>query len=182
MRGMWGNFRLAVLMMTLVLLGVAEGHADTPVASRNGSLVLAGKEDPGPSSRDRLSVLLSKEVEVYIFKHKTRVWPQAVFRPGGYSRPVTPPPHLETLIQKYSRQYGVDPALVRAVIRHESGFNPWRCPPRAPRGSCSSCPAPRTSWGEKPLRPGAEHHGRRGLSALLPGPLRAQRPPGGGSL
>ncbi|MEJ5329577.1 MAG: lytic transglycosylase domain-containing protein [Desulfobaccales bacterium] len=131
---MWRSGSFAVIVGMLVLLQAAGGAADTPVASREGSLVLAGKEDSGLTSRDRLSVLLSKEVEVYIFKHKTRVWPQAVFRPGGYSRPVTPPPHLETLIQKYSRQYGVDPALVRAVIRHESGFNPQAVSPKGAQG------------------------------------------------
>ncbi len=125
---------MAVLVGMFVLFQAAGVAGDTPVTSREGSLVLTGKEDAGLTSQDRLSVLLSQEVEVYIFKHQTRMWPPTVFRPGGYSRTSLPPAHLETLIQKYSRQYGVDPALVRAVIRHESGFNPQAVSPKGAQG------------------------------------------------
>jgi hypothetical protein len=38
------------------------------------------------------------------------------------------------LIHKYSGLYGVDPSLVRAVIRHESGFNPGAVSPKGAQG------------------------------------------------
>lgn len=131
---MRGKFWLAVLVGALVLGQPWGAQADSPVLQRGGTLVLADKNDAGASSRERLSMLLSKEVEVYIFRHQTRVWPQPLFRPGSGSRPVSAPPHLEALIQKYSRQFGVDPALVRAVIRHESGFNPLAVSPKGAQG------------------------------------------------
>ncbi len=56
----------------------------------------------------------------------------------AYLGNTTPPPKLQPLsqttrlnqeqfqplIEKYAQQYGIDPALVTAVIRQESGFNP----------------------------------------------------------
>ena len=38
------------------------------------------------------------------------------------------------MIHKYSRIYGVDPTLVRAVMRHESGFNPAAVSPKGAQG------------------------------------------------
>lgn len=41
---------------------------------------------------------------------------------------------FEQLIQKYSRAYGVDPVLVKAVIQVESGFNPLTVSNKGARG------------------------------------------------
>ena len=98
--------------------------------SRDGSLVI---ENPGakqakknPDSEDTLYELLGQEVQVYIFNKKTRVWPQVYAHSVRlpYRANLSPKdPRLEALICKYSQIYGVDPTLVRAVMRHESGFN-----------------------------------------------------------
>jgi hypothetical protein len=42
--------------------------------------------------------------------------------------------NLEEVVQKYSRQYGVDEDLVWAVIRQESGFNPGAVSPKGAMG------------------------------------------------
>ena len=107
--------------------------------SEGGSLVLEGAKDsrkPTPSS-DTLYDLLGGEVQVYIFKQQTRAWPQPTGRgfwvsrssPGGH-----PDPRVDLLINKYAGAYGVDPALVRAVMRNESGFNPMAVSPKGAQG------------------------------------------------
>jgi len=45
--------------------------------------------------------------------------PFLIFRDKGYD-----PHKLERLIQTYSKQYGLDPALVKAVVKVESNFDP----------------------------------------------------------
>ena len=42
--------------------------------------------------------------------------------------------HLEKVIEKYARQYGVDEDLVWAVMRQESGFNPQAVSPKGAMG------------------------------------------------
>jgi membrane-bound lytic murein transglycosylase MltF len=41
---------------------------------------------------------------------------------------------VDLLINKYAGAYGVDPALVRAVMRNESGFNPMAVSPKGAQG------------------------------------------------
>ena len=82
----------------------------------------------------------STQVQVYIFKKSTVLWPQTIaglptLAPGA--RPVSGPilvkdPQVAKIIQKNAKQHGVDPKLVQAMIRQESGFNPTAFPPREP--------------------------------------------------
>ncbi len=142
---------LLSLMMVLGSAGFAAGEPSPAVVNRDGSLVLAGKEDRAAgTSKDTLAVLLSREVEVFIFKHKTRAWPYSqVMRPPGAPRTATPNPRLEALIQKYSQQYGVDPSLVRSVIRHESGFNSQAVSPKGAMGLMQLMPGTADLMGVK---------------------------------
>jgi hypothetical protein len=131
---------LFILILALVLPGWAHAVDGVPqVRSEGGSLVLEGAKDsrkPTPSS-DTLYDLLGGEVQVYIFKQQTRAWPQPTGRgfwvsrssPGGH-----PDPRVDLLINKYAGAYGVDPALVRAVMRNESGFNPMAVSPKGAQG------------------------------------------------
>jgi hypothetical protein len=92
---------------------------------------LGDKNDrPGRASKESLSVLLGKEIEVFITRHHTRVWPRVSAAAG----PKTPKPELEGLIHKYASLNGLDPSLVRAVVRHESGFNPQAVSPKGAQG------------------------------------------------
>jgi hypothetical protein len=84
--------------------------------------------------------MLSREVQVYVFRGNNRVLPQPYVYGQTRFYPPTPAwqrpagPYLETLIQKYANRYGVDPSLVRAVMRNESGFNPHAVSPKGAQG------------------------------------------------
>jgi hypothetical protein len=145
---------LAVIVLPAALAGSAE--AAPKILSQDGSLVI---ENPGskpaknnPGSEDTLYELLGQEVQVYIFNKKTRVWPQVY---GTSAR--TPfrgtitlkDPQLEALIHKYAQVYGVDPSLVRAVMRHESGFNAAAVSPKGAQGLMQLMPGTAALMGVK---------------------------------
>jgi hypothetical protein len=131
-----------VLFITAVILTLAwlvdSTLAAPKIISRNGSLVIENpdaKRSPKKSdSQDTLCDLLGQEVQVYIFHNQTRIWPRIYVRsvPGSFRGQLTP--RVEDLIGKYARIYGVDPFLVRAVMRHESGFNPAAISPKGAQG------------------------------------------------
>lgn len=136
-----------ILVALLSWSGFAGPAAAAPRVAEDGqTLVLegAGKDaQKGEKSEDTLYQLLGQEVQVYIFNSKTRVWPQVYVRsaPGTWStrgwssRSLTPrDPRVDALIQKYAIRYGVDPTLVRAVMRHESGFNAGAVSPKGAQG------------------------------------------------
>ena len=91
-------------------------------------------------------------MQVYIFNKKTRVWPQV------YGHTVQTPfrgtlslrdPQLEALIRKYAQVYGVDPTLVRAVMRHESGFKSTAVSPKGAQGLMQLMPGTAALMGVK---------------------------------
>jgi hypothetical protein len=115
--------------------------AEPKILSRDGSLVIenpdAKKATKNVGSEDTLYELLGHDVQVYIFNNKTRVWPRVIGRsvPTYWRGQLTPrDPSIEGLIHKYSQIYGVDPSLVRAVMRHESGFNAGAVSPKGAQG------------------------------------------------
>jgi len=131
---------LIVLILAFLLPGWADAGDGVPqVRSEGGSLVLEGAKDSPKAtpSSDTLYDLLGGEVQVYIFKQQTRAWPQPTGRgfwvsrssPGGH-----PDPRVDLLINKYAGAYGVDPALVRAVMRNDSDFNPMAVSPKGAQG------------------------------------------------
>ena len=151
-----------ILAMILLQAALAESAVAAPkILSREGSLVIEnpdakqGKKNPG--SEDTLYELLGQEVQVYIFNKKTRVWPQV------YGNSVPTPfrgtltlkdPQLEALIHKYAQVYGVDPSLVRAVMRHESGFKATAVSPKGAQGLMQLMPGTAALMGVKnPLDP-----------------------------
>jgi hypothetical protein len=131
---------LFILILALLIPGWADAADGVPqVRSAGGSLVLEGAKDSPKAtpSSDTLYDLLGGEVQVYIFKQQSRTWPQPMGRgfwvsrssPGG-----CPDPRVDLLINKYAGAYGVDPALVRAVMRNESDFNPMAVSPKGAQG------------------------------------------------
>ncbi|MEW6657529.1 MAG: lytic transglycosylase domain-containing protein [Thermodesulfobacteriota bacterium] len=128
-------FLLAIIFSILALPTVA---AAAPRTAADGSLVLEVKESAGkPNSGDTLYDLqtLGTEVQAYIFHNRTRVWsPNFILQNRRSAWKPLSNPQLESLIHKYSRHYGVDPALIRAVMRHESGFNTQAVSPKGAQG------------------------------------------------
>jgi hypothetical protein len=137
---------IVILGVVLALVGPAATAGAAPKAAADGSLVLESdkKTSKGKAaSGDTLYDLLGQEVQVFIFNSKTRVFPTPpAYLNSLYLRQSAATswrvryanPQVEALIQKYARLYGVDPGLVRAVMRHESGFNPGAVSPKGAQG------------------------------------------------
>jgi hypothetical protein len=130
--------KISLLAAGLLLFALNTAAAAPPALSADGSLVVESKDttvrlDSGDTLTDIQT--LSGQVHAYIFQSRTRVWyPHQVFRTRQTSWGPVSNPQLEYLISKYSRQYCVDPSLIRAVMRHESGFNPQAVSPKGAQG------------------------------------------------
>jgi soluble lytic murein transglycosylase-like protein len=133
---MWKKVLLPAVLFLLLSLNAAA--AAPPGVSADGSLVLDTKESAVTlNSGDTLHDIqtLEGQVQAYIFHNRTRVWtPNYVYRGRRTAWQPLPHPQLEYLIAKYSRYYGVDPSLIRAVMRHESGFNTQALSPKGAQG------------------------------------------------
>lgn len=151
--------RRILLILGLWLLWAAlatSAWAEPKILTQDGNLVIENpdakkaKKNAGPE--DTLYDLLGREVQVYIFNNKTRVWPRiyAHSTPAPWKGQISPwDPWIEALIGKYSQIYGVDPSLVRAVMRHESGFNAGAVSPKGAQGLMQLMPGTAASMGVK---------------------------------
>ncbi len=139
--------RLLIFLLSVAMtwMATAKPAVAEPVSvlmkAREGSLVLGGGEkDARKPRKDSLYTMLSREVQVYVFRGTTRVFPRPYIYGQTRFYPPTPAwqrpagPYLEALIQKYANLHGVDPSLVRAVMRNESGFNPNAVSPKGAQG------------------------------------------------
>lgn len=151
--------RRGILIVGLSLLWAAlaaSAWAEPKILSRDGNLVIENPDSKKPKksggSEDTLYELLGQEVQVYIFNNKTRVWPRiyAHSTPAAWKGQISPrDPWIEALIRKYSQIYGVDPSLVRAVMRHESGFNAGAVSPKGAQGLMQLMPGTAALMGVK---------------------------------
>jgi soluble lytic murein transglycosylase-like protein len=151
--------RRVILIFGLSLLWTAlvtTAWADPKILTHNGSLVIATPDSrkalKNKDPQDSLYDLLGQEVQVYIFKNKTRIWPRvyAHAAAGLWKRPLSPrDPRINALIHKYSNIYGVDPSLVRAVMRNESGFQVDAVSPKGAQGLMQLMPGTAALMGVK---------------------------------
>jgi hypothetical protein len=135
--------RRIILFLGLSLICTAlaaSAWAEPKILSQDGSLVIENSDSKQNKkklgSEDTLYELLGQEVQVYIFNKKTRVWPKTYAAPVPWRGQIScRDPEIEALIRKYCQIYGVDPSLVRAVMRHESGFNADAVSPKGAPGA-----------------------------------------------
>ena len=74
---------------------------------------------------------------------------------------------LGALVDTISTNHGVDPALVRAVMKTESNFNRWAVSPKGRAGSdATDSEHGQAFWRAGFLRSAAEHRRRRSLSEV----------------
>ena len=151
--------RRVILIFGLSLLWtalVSAAWADPKILTRNGSLVIATPDSKKATKHqdpeDSLYDLLGQEVQVYIFKNKARIWPR-VYAHGTsapWKKSIGPrDPWITSLIYKYSQIYGVDPSLVRAVMRNESGFQADAVSPKGAQGLMQLMPGTAALMGVK---------------------------------
>jgi hypothetical protein len=137
--------RLLLIISALMLLLPGVAAAGGPKRAPDGSMLVPGSTSPRVSEDSAISLSVqepdvSKQVQVYISKSKaTWVWPKSVsLGPslGAYRGQcrAAPNPQVDFLINKYAQVHGVDPQLVRAVMRQESGFNSRAVSPKGAQG------------------------------------------------
>jgi soluble lytic murein transglycosylase-like protein len=147
------RMKIYLLAVIFLLLALPAAAAAAPRVAADGSLVLEAKDSHSrTNSGDTLYDLqtLGTEVQAYIFHNRTRVWsPNYIMQTRKSAWKPLSNPQLESLIHKYSRYYGVDPSLIRAVMRHESGFNTQAVSPKGAQGLMQLMPGTAALMGVK---------------------------------
>jgi Transglycosylase SLT domain len=168
----------AIILSLCLLPGVAAARPSVSRIPYFDSLYSynrgADRQSPGASaSPAHVPDPKSAQVQVFIFKKATVIWNQPVpglplLSPGTVPsgpRILVKDRQTDQLIQKYAKKQGVDPKLVQAMIRQESGFNPLAVSPKGAMGLMQLMPETAASLGvEDPFN--VEQNIRGGIQFL----------------
>jgi len=120
---------VAILAAGIWLLSALPAHAQIATVDDNGKVVYVNGDSPATHRGSTISS------------------PSASSTASKLESPVVPPDRLERIVREAAERHQVDPALVKAVISTESGWNPHAVSPKGAMGLMQLVPGTAERFG-----------------------------------